>query len=89
MKRIKRRNKPVSFVFRVCLLNNGNETPVFTIFTNKQLIMDKSDKKETKYPLKLYLRIRPQRNGKQELLDFYKPKDEKEMHINVPNDSIV
>ena len=36
---------------------------------------DKSDATEVKHPFKLYLRIRPQKNGNTQLIPCYAPKD--------------
>ena len=51
--------------------------------------MESTEQTETKFPFKLYLRIRPRKNGQTELLDFFSLKDEKVMHVAVPEDSLV
>lgn len=51
--------------------------------------MEKLEKIESKCPFKLFLRVRPQKNGNTTLLDFYNPKDSKHMHIISPKDSFV
>ena len=50
---------------------------------------DKSDATEVKHPFKLYLRIRPQKNGNTQLIPCYAPKDNKSFHVIVPEDSVV
>lgn len=51
--------------------------------------MEKSDKSQTEYSFKYFLRVRPQRNGKKELQEYYKPKDAKIMHVDIPKDTEV
>lgn len=51
--------------------------------------VDKTEKVESKYPFKLFLRVRPQKNGSVTLNAFYNPKDSKVMHITIPKESNV
>ena len=43
---------------------------------------------EAKNPFRLYLRIRPQKNGNMALMDFYKTSDSKYLHVNIPKDAV-
>ena len=51
--------------------------------------MDKTDSPDNKFSFKLFLRIRPQKNGKTDVMDYLTVKDSKHLHLTVPEDSVV
>ena len=53
------------------------------------LKMEKTDSPDNKFSFKLFLRIRPQKNGKTDVMDYLTVKDSKHLHLTVPEDSVV
>ena len=51
--------------------------------------MEKTDSPDNKFSFKLFLRIRPQKNGKTDVMDYLTVKDSKHLHLTVPEDSVV
>lgn len=50
---------------------------------------EKREGNETKYPFRLFLRVRPSKDGKTELLNCLQPKDATTLKVLVPEDSQV
>ena len=50
---------------------------------------EKRDGNEAKYPFRLFLRVRPSKDGKTELLNCLQPKDTTTLKVMVPEDSQV
>lgn len=51
--------------------------------------MEKSEIVEKKHPFRMFLRIRPQKNGKMEPTEYLHPQDSKTLKVTVPEDSQV
>ena len=51
--------------------------------------MEKAESTESKFSFKLFLRIRPQKNGNTDLMDYLNVKDSKHLRLEVPEDSVV
>lgn len=51
--------------------------------------MEKAESTESKFSFKLFLRIRPQKDGNTDLMDYLNVKDSKHLRLEVPEDSVV